>query len=72
MRTGDLTFYDLGPDANLQVYGVEVPPEIPIADISTPLAIMFAEFDNVITPPDADWFRTRVEGVTVYDQIYAG
>lgn len=72
VRTNQVTYYDYGPEGNLQAYGSEQPTRLPIEDINVDLVLMFAEFDSAVTPEDANWFRERVQQVTLEDITYQG
>ncbi|CAI2370441.1 unnamed protein product [Moneuplotes crassus] len=70
VRLNDLTYFDYGPEENNQIYGADIPPEIPLGNINVPIALMFGEEDNVITGPDQDWMRERLDANVVFDHVY--
>ncbi|CAI2369519.1 unnamed protein product [Moneuplotes crassus] len=70
VRTSQFTYFDLGVEENLEAYGTELPPQIPLENINTPLALMWGEFDGSITQQDAQWIRSRLEDNIIFDHIY--
>ncbi|CAI2369411.1 unnamed protein product [Moneuplotes crassus] len=70
VRTSQFTYFDLGIEENLEAYGTELPPQIPLENINTPLALMWGEFDGSITQQDAQWIRSRLENNIIFDNIY--
>ena len=60
-RTKDsFTYYDYGPEENLEIYGTEEAPEIPVENIEVPVAIFAAEFDTIAPPESTRWLASRL------------
>ncbi|CAI2369452.1 unnamed protein product [Moneuplotes crassus] len=72
IRTSQLTYFDLGVEGNLEAYGTELPPQIPLENINTPLALMWGEFDGTIVEHDAQWMRERLDANIIFDHTYEG
>ncbi|CAI2369387.1 unnamed protein product [Moneuplotes crassus] len=70
VRTSQLTYFDYGTEGNLQAYGTEYPPQIPLEDIDTPLALLWGEFDGTVSQKDSQWVRSRLEENTIFDHTY--
>ncbi|CAI2369682.1 unnamed protein product [Moneuplotes crassus] len=72
VQSADLTYFNYGPEANLEIYGTETPPEIPLENINVPIALMFAGSDNTITERDQQWVREKMSDNVIFDHVYEG
>ena len=60
-RTGEVTYFDYGVTGNLEVYGTELPPEIPLENTNVPIFIYSSETDNMADPIDIEWYAEKIE-----------
>ncbi|CAI2387557.1 unnamed protein product [Moneuplotes crassus] len=70
LRTGDLTYFDYGPENNFEIYGSENPPEIPLENINVPIALMWAEYDNIVTNNGVEWLTDQVSDNIIFEHTY--
>jgi hypothetical protein len=62
--------YDLGRKKNMDVYGMDKPPEYPIEDITCPyIALMSSENDWLASPKDVDILRSRLNVKPIEDYV---
>lgn len=72
VRTKDVTLYDFGPEENLAHYGQPSPPPIDFTATNTPIALLLAEFDEVNTQTDLEWYHQRISENIIFEQTYSG
>ncbi len=71
-RTGEVTYFDYGPVTNEELYGTAEAPPIQFENIEVPLALLWAEFDDIAERIDAEWFGDIVRDNVVFERIYQG
>ena len=59
-RTGLVTYFDYGPIGNIEAYGTEQAPEIPLENTNVPISMYYSEVDNSADSVDAEWYATRI------------
>ena len=46
------------------------PPEVPLEDISVPVAMVIGEYDKLATPADAEWTSNKISNALVFKETY--
>ena len=60
-RTKDsFTYYDYGSEENLEIYGTEEAPEIPLENIEVPVAIFASDVDVTASPSSIKWLASQL------------
>ncbi|CAI2371526.1 unnamed protein product [Moneuplotes crassus] len=68
--SGEVTFYDYGPEENLERYGSEDPPLIPFEDTNNPVAMFMASLDLSYGHEDDEWYADLIGDDLVFYQYY--
>ena len=72
-RTGEVTYFDYGPEGNLEVYGSERAPEIPFENTNMPIFIYSSETDYMADPVDVEWYADMIgENLMSFEWISGG
>eukprot|EP00343_Euplotes_focardii_P010010 CAMPEP_0205828536 /NCGR_PEP_ID=MMETSP0206-20130828/35473_1 /ASSEMBLY_ACC=CAM_ASM_000279 /TAXON_ID=36767 /ORGANISM="Euplotes focardii, Strain TN1" /LENGTH=102 /DNA_ID=CAMNT_0053130479 /DNA_START=54 /DNA_END=359 /DNA_ORIENTATION=+ len=69
-RAGQFQYYDYGAEGNLEQYGSETAPEVPIQNINTPVAIFNSRFDGYGTQEAGDWLEEQLGENVIFRQVY--
>ena len=69
---GNFRKYDYGEQANMAIYGQEVPPDFPVDDIDMPIAIFNGTIDPDVLQPDVDYLIERLGANVVYHKLIDG
>ena len=70
IRDGAFRHYDYGPQENLERYESEVPPLIPFENIEVPIALFFAEYDNIVSELDREHVIQDFGDNVVHSEVY--
>ncbi|CAI2369561.1 unnamed protein product [Moneuplotes crassus] len=69
-RTQRVSQFDYGPQGNLERYGVEVPPLIPLENTINRVALVNADIDVAVTHEDMQWYADILGDLVVDWQYY--
>mmetsp|Transcript_20777 Transcript_20777/g.23124 ORF Transcript_20777/g.23124 Transcript_20777/m.23124 type:complete len:326 (+) Transcript_20777:200-1177(+) len=69
-RNGVFNYYDYGTERNLEEYGTETAPAIPLEDITIPMALFTATADGLDSVENDEWLEERLAGSLVFQQDY--
>lgn len=69
-KSKQLTYLDLGPEGNLEEYGVEEPPLIPVENTNNPVAMFMATEDMACDPADNQWYADQIGDNLVLFEYY--
>lgn len=70
VRSGQVTYLDMGPELNLAEYGTELPPRIPFENVNVPVGMFYGTRDVTADPEDADWFADQMGDNLVTYNMY--
>ncbi|CAI2371614.1 unnamed protein product [Moneuplotes crassus] len=68
--TGEVTYYDFGPEENLERYGSQNPPPIPYENTNNPVAMFMASQDLSYNHEDDQWYADLIGDNLVFYQYY--
>ena len=68
--TGNFTLYDYGPETNLEIYGTETPPPVPLEDYKVPTVLLSGDLDQLATPEDVAWLSEQLGDNVVFEKQY--
>lgn len=71
-RTGLVSYFDYGPQGNLQEYGSETPPLIHYENHEMPVAMYYSPDDGAADLEDAEWARDQLGDQVVAFNLYPG
>ena len=69
-RAGRFQYYDYGPQRNIEEYGTEAVPEIPLQNINLPVAVFTSLHDRYSPPESTDWLVDQLGDNIVFHQSY--
>ncbi|CAI2369931.1 unnamed protein product [Moneuplotes crassus] len=72
VRTGEVTYFDLGEEENLAAYGQADPPRIPYENHQIPVAMYYSRSDNSADFEDGQWFADLIGDNCVAFNEYPG
>ena len=55
INTGKFTLYDYGREKNLEVYGTEEAPLVPLENYDIPTVLLSGDIDGLAVPEDVAW-----------------
>lgn len=67
-NSGRFCQYDYGTKENLKRYGSKIPPDYPIGNITTPIALVYSLNDNLVNIKDVQHLAKILPNV-VYDRM---
>ena len=69
---GDYKFslYNYGKIKNLQLYGSQDPPVVPLADYAVPTVMMSGTWDKFAPPEDVSWLIEQLGDNVVFQKEY--
>ena len=70
MKSGRFAKYDFGKHQNKKKYGSEMPPLIPLEDISIPIALFSGSVDVLASPGDVAWLSEQLGDKVVFQKEY--
>jgi len=65
-RTGEVSYFDYGPQRNLEIYGSETPPLIPFEDTVNDVAMFYSPIDAAGDIEDAEWYADQIGDNVVF------
>ena len=71
-HSGLFQYYDYGADENVNRYGQETAPEIPMENIDTPFALFVSPLDQMGSQENTDYIVERLGSNLVFEQEYEG
>ncbi|CAI2372429.1 unnamed protein product [Moneuplotes crassus] len=69
-RTGRVSYFDYGAQGNLEVYGTEEAPLIPLQNTDNPVALLYSEEDPGSNPIDIEQYIDLLGDNCVFYQYY--
>jgi len=69
---GNFRKYDYGKDANMAMYGQEIPPDFPVDDIDMPIAIFNGNIDPIVLEADVNILIERLGDNVIYHKVIDG
>ncbi|CAI2371011.1 unnamed protein product [Moneuplotes crassus] len=70
--SGEVTSYDHGTEGNLEEYGQEQPPRIPLENINVPVCMYYSPDNEAADMEDAEWFADQMGDSVVAFNTYPG
>lgn len=70
IAAGEFRLWDYGAAANKKIYGQITAPNVPLHDISVPVALFSGSIDVCSTPADVAWLSAQLGDKVVFQQEY--
>ena len=71
-HAGRFQYYDYGAEENVERYGSEIPPEVPMENIDLPVALFIGPLDALGSEENIEYIVERLGDNLVFQQEYEG